>query len=282
MATSDAFVARGMSSDIDPAEVYSRDIDPEPTYEDAVDSLSKEARARTYMVAQAVFRRFSGMLRSKAAMANFVSETTEFSNAGDETKLFVPAPHWIAMPDPGVAIRSTGSEASMPAPARAAEATLSARSAAPKDSDSRAREAPVEATTADARVLELQHELEMARMKSDMEMLAARYEDALKRQELETRLETQALIAQAKFEAQQQLFASQQSAEAKAKAQQEANQDGLRALAERLDKPREARQIKDISSDALVKCPIDKGKSEMSEWAMALASAASGLCEPPR
>ena len=56
------------------------------------------------------------------------------------------------------------------------------------------------------------------------------------------------LLAQAKFEAQQQLFASQQSAEAKAKAQQEANQDGLRALAERLDKPREARPIKDISS----------------------------------
>ena len=77
MATSDAFVARGMSSDIDPAEVYSRDIDPEPTYEDAVDSLSKEARARTYMVAQAVFRRFSDMLRRKAAMANFVSESTE-------------------------------------------------------------------------------------------------------------------------------------------------------------------------------------------------------------
>ena len=85
-------------------------------------------------------------------------------------------------------------------------------------------------------------------MKSDMEMLAARYEDALKRQELETRLETQELLAQAKFEAQQQLFASQQSAEAKAKAQQEANQDGLRALAERLDQPREARPITDISS----------------------------------
>ena len=60
MATSDAFVARGMSSDIDPAEVYSRDIDPEPTYEDAVDSLSKEARARTYMVAQAFFRSLRG------------------------------------------------------------------------------------------------------------------------------------------------------------------------------------------------------------------------------
>ena len=93
MATSDAFVARGMSSDIDPAEVYSRDIDPEPTYEDAVDSLSKEARARTYMVAQAFFRRFSDMLRRKAAMANFVSETTEYSYAGDETKLSEPAPH---------------------------------------------------------------------------------------------------------------------------------------------------------------------------------------------
>ena len=59
MATSDAFVARGMSSDIDPAHVYSRDIDPEPKYEDAVDSLSKDDRARTYMVAHAFFRSFS-------------------------------------------------------------------------------------------------------------------------------------------------------------------------------------------------------------------------------
>ena len=137
----------------------------------------------------------------------------------------------------------------MPAPVRAEAATVSAMSAEPKDIESLARKAPVESTTADARVVELQHELQLSRMKSDMDMLAARYEDALKRQELETRIETQALIAQAKFEAQQQLFASQQSAEAKAKAQQEANQDGLRALAERLDKPREARPIKDITSE---------------------------------
>ena len=53
----------------------------------------------------------------------------------------------------------------------------------------------------------------------------------------------------------------------------------MQALAERLDKPREPRPIKDISSDALVKCPIEKCKDEMHEWAMALAAAASGLCE---
>ena len=106
MATSDAFVARGMSSDIDPAHVYSRDIDPEPKYEDAVDSLSKDDRARTYMVAHAFFRSFSVMLRQRAAMTTFVSEASEFSHAGDETNFFEPAPHFIAMPDPGVAPRS--------------------------------------------------------------------------------------------------------------------------------------------------------------------------------
>ena len=46
------------------------------------------------------------------------------------------------------------------------------------------------------------------------------------------RLETQTLIAQARFEAQELLFASQQSAEAKARAQQVADQAGLQALAE--------------------------------------------------
>ena len=70
MATSDAyFVARGMSSDIDPSDpshVYSRDIDPEPTYEDAVDSLSKEAYARPLMEAPAFFRRLSVMAYAEA------------------------------------------------------------------------------------------------------------------------------------------------------------------------------------------------------------------------
>jgi hypothetical protein len=33
----------------------------------------------------------------------------------------------------------------------------------------------------------------------------------------------------------------------------------MQAIADRLDKPREPRQTKDIYSDALVKCPIDKG-----------------------
>ena len=276
-ATSDAFVAPEMSSDVDPAHVYSRDIDPEPTYEDAADSLSREDKARPFMEARANFRRLSIMLMQKAAMETFVSE---YSNAGDET-MFEPAPHFEAsLLHPGIAARSTGSEARKPVPVRAAAATVPTMSADPKDGKPPAREVPVVSTTADARVVELQHELQMSRMKSDMAMLAARYEDTLNRRELETRLETQALLAQAKFDAQQQLFASQQAAEAKAKAQQEANQDGLQALAARLDKPREARPIKDITSDAIVKCPIDKGRSEMTEWAMALASAASGLCEP--
>ena len=275
MATSDAFVAPETSSDIDPAHVYSRDIDPEPKYENAVDSLSMDDRTRTSMEAHAFFRSFSVMLRQRAAMATFASEASEFSRAGDETNFPVPTPHFVAMPDPEAALRSTRSEASMPAPVRAAEATVSATSADPKGSDPLARKARVESTTTDARVLELQHELLMARLKADMDQQAARFEEALKRQELQTRLE----IAQARFEAQEQLFASQQSAEAKARAQQVADQAGLQALAERLDKPREPRQVKDILSDALVKCPLDKGKDEMSEWAMALASAASGLCE---
>ena len=279
MATSDAFVAPETSSDIDPAHVYSRDIDPETTYEDAVDSLSMDGRTRTSMGAHAFFRSFSVMLRQRAAMATFASEASENSHAGDETNFSVPTPHFVAMPDPEADPRSTKGEASMPAPVRAAEATVSATSADPKGSDPLARKARVESTTTDARVLELQHELQMARLKADMDRQAARFEDALKRQELQTRLETQTLIAQARFEAQELLFASQQSAEAKARAQQVADQAGLQALAERLDKPREPRQVRDILSDALVKCPLDKGKDEMSEWAMALASAASGLCE---
>ena len=88
-ATSDAFVAPEMSSDIDPAHVNSRDIDPEQEYEYAVDSLSEDVRARVFMLAHAFFRRFSVMLRQRDAMAKFVSETTEISHAGDETKLFV-------------------------------------------------------------------------------------------------------------------------------------------------------------------------------------------------
>ena len=46
------------------------------------------------------------MLRQRAAMTTFVSEASEFSHAGDETNFFEPAPHFIAMPDPGVAPRS--------------------------------------------------------------------------------------------------------------------------------------------------------------------------------
>jgi hypothetical protein len=53
----------------------------------------------------------------------------------------------------------------------------------------------------------------------------------------------------------------------------------MQAIAERLDKPREPKSIKDIYSDALVKCPIDKGKDETHEWAMAMAAVSSGLCE---
>ena len=88
-ATSDAFVAPEMSSDIDPAHVYSRDIDPESTHEDAVDSLSREDKTRPFMEARAVFRRLSIMLMQKAATATFVSE---FSHAGDET-MFEPDTH---------------------------------------------------------------------------------------------------------------------------------------------------------------------------------------------
>ena len=53
----------------------------------------------------------------------------------------------------------------------------------------------------------------------------------------------------------------------------------MQAIADRLDRPREPRPIKDIYSDALVKCPIDKGKNEMHEWAMAMAAVSSGICE---
>ena len=135
-----------------------------------------------------------------------------------------------------------------------------------------------DSTLADVRVMQMQHEIQLAKMNANMALQAARFEEAMKRVELQSRfdllqaqsrLDSQAAVATAQLKAAEQMKDHMQAAEA-------AN---LQAMADRLAIPREQRVIKDIYSGALVRCPIDKGKDEMHEWSMALAAAASGLCE---
>ena len=135
-----------------------------------------------------------------------------------------------------------------------------------------------DSTLADVRVMQMQHEIQLAKMNANMALQAARFEETMKRVELQSRfdllqaqsrLDSQAAVATAQLKAAEQMKDHMQAAEA-------AN---LQAIADRLAIPREQRVIKDIYSGALVRCPIDKGKDEMHEWAMALAAAASGLCE---
>ena len=250
---------------------------PEPGHEDD-ESLFEDASDPPSEWAHAIFRSFSVRLMRKLAMAYFSSVVL---HASDET--YVPAvadPHSIDEEALGFP-RPMGSDVWQPAPVRAAAGAGSAASAEGLDCESVSTKASVASTTADARVLQLQHELQMARMKASLDLQATRFEDALRRQELQSKLDMQQAIAQAQLEAQAKIFASQQSADAQVRAQQQAaDLAGMQALAERLDKPREQRPIKDIYSDSLVKCPLDKSKDEVTEWAMALAAAASGLCEP--
>ena len=113
-----------------------------------------------------------------------------------------------------------------------------------------------------------------------MELQAARFQEEIKRKDMQSAFDVRQanLLAQAEKQAEvaaAQLLAAQQIQDH----MQNSDLASMQAIADRLDRPREPRQIKDISSDALVKCPIDKGKDETHEWAMAMASAASGLCE---
>ena len=275
-ATSDAFVAPDMSSDIDPAHVYSRDIDPEPLYEDADDSLFREERAQAPMRACTIFRRFSVMLR-RLAMARIASEEIHASDETRRPKL--PVPHSIdAMAVGGPS--SVEPHGRLPVPVREAEDASSAASAGPTESKSVSTEASMASTAAEARLLQLKHELQMTRLQASFELQQTRFEDELKRRELQSKYDMQQAIARVQLEAQSQIYASQQVAEALRAQQQAAGLAGMQAIADRLNKPHEQRMIKDITSDALVKCPIDKGRNEMTDWAMALAAAASGLCEP--
>eukprot|EP00900_Chrysochromulina_parva_P015137 jgi/Chrpa1/23624/Chrysochromulina_OHIO_Genome00026303-RA len=132
-----------------------------------------------------------------------------------------------------------------------------------------------DSTLADVRVMQMQHEIQLAKMNANMVLQAARFEETMKRVELQSRfelqqaqsrLDSQAAVATAQLKAAEQMKDHMQAAEA-------AN---LQAMADRLAIPREQRAI---TSGALVRCPIDKGKDEMHEWSMALAAAASGLCE---
>jgi hypothetical protein len=135
-----------------------------------------------------------------------------------------------------------------------------------------------DSTLADVRVMQMQHEIQLAKMNANMALQAARFEETMKRVELQSRfdllqaqsrLDSQAAVATAQLKAAEQMKDHMQAAEAA----------HLQAMADRLAIPREQRAIKDIYSGALVRCPIDKGKDEFHEWTMALAAAASGLCE---
>ena len=126
----------------------------------------------------------------------------------------------------------------------------------------------------------LQQEVQLNKLRAQMELQAARFEEALKREKMQSEFDVRQanLLAQAETKtavATAQLYAAQQIKDH----MQAAELVSMQAIAERLDQPREQRPIKDINSDALVKCPIDKSKDDMLEWGMAMAAITSGLCE---
>ena len=140
--------------------------------------------------------------------------------------------------------------------------------------------ASIASTADDVRVIMLQQEVQLNKLRAQMELQAARFEEALKREKMQSEFDVRQanLLAQAEAKtavATAQLYAAQQIKDH----MQAAELVSMQAIAERLDQPREPRPIKDINSDALVKCPIDKSKDDMLEWGMAMAAITSGLCE---
>ena len=140
--------------------------------------------------------------------------------------------------------------------------------------------ASIASTADDVRVIMLQQELQLNKLRAQMELQAARFEEEIKRKDMQSTFDMRQATLLAQAEAQSavataQLYAARQINDH----MQSAELVSMQAIAERLDQPRELRSIKDIHSDALVKCPIDKGKDDMIEWGMAMAAITSGLCE---
>ena len=94
-----------------------------------------------------------------------------------------------------------------------------------------------DSTLADVRVMQMQHEIQLAKMNADMALQAARFEETMKRVELQSRfdlhqaqsrMDSQAAVATAQLKAAEQMKDHMQAAEA-------AN---LQAMADRLAIPR--------------------------------------------
>jgi hypothetical protein len=100
----------------------------------------------------------------------------------------------------------------------------------------------------------LQQEVQLNKLRAQMELQAARFEEALKREKMQSEFDVRQanLLAQAEAKtavATAQMYAAQQIKDH----MQAAEIVSMQAIAERLDQPREPRPIKDINSDALVK-----------------------------
>jgi len=250
--------ARGTSADVLPEEGY--------MYGDA------EGIAYAFNRAGSLFRRFSAGLHMLMAVRYYESLPRN-SEGIEETSANVPglAHSHDRAPDL-YSPMAVGSDIYVLPGAAASERDGAAERSA--------RSASIASTADDVRVIMLQQELQLNKMRAQMELQAARFEEELKRRDMQSTFDVRqaSLLAQAEKQAEvaaAKLLAAQQIQDH----MQNSDLASMQAIADRLDQPREPRQIKDIYSDAIVKCPIDKGKDEMLEWAMAMAAVSSGLCE---
>ena len=250
--------ARGTSADVLPEEGY--------MYGDA------EGIAYAFNRAGSLFRRFSAGLHMLMAVRYYESLPRN-SEVIEETSAAVPglAHSHDRAPDL-YSPMAVGSDIYVLPGAAASERDGAAERSA--------RSASIASTADDVRVIMLQQELQLNKMRAQMELQAARFEEELKRRDMQSTFDVRqaSLLAQAEKQAEvaaAKLLAAQQIQDH----MQNSDLASMQAIADRLDQPREPRQIKDIYSDAIVKCPIDKGKDEMLEWAMAMAAVSSGLCE---
>jgi hypothetical protein len=248
--------ARGTSADVLPEEGYGE----------------AEGIAYAFNRAGSLFRRFSAGLHMIMAVRYYESLPRN-SEVIEETSAAVPglAHSHDRAPDL-YSPMAVGSDIYVLPGAAASERDGAAERSA--------RSASIASTADDVRVIMLQQEVQLNKLRAQMELQAARFEEALKREKMQSEFDVRQanLLAQAEAKtavATAQLYAAQQIKDH----MQAAELVSMQAIAERLDQPREPRPIKDINSDALVKCPIDKSKDDMLEWGMAMAAIASGLCE---
>ena len=109
--------------------------------------------------------------------------------------------------------------------------------------------ASVASTADDVRVIMLQQELQLNKMRAQMELQASRFEEALKRKEMQSAFDVRQANSLAQAEAQAAVAAAQLYAAQQIKDHmQAADLASMQAIADRLDRPREPRQIKDIYS----------------------------------